>query len=140
MRKFIYLIISVCFITFSNNVCAESASGTIIMEFDLSSHNSDKEANLWIPYPITNKNQTISNIRVDGNYSSSGVYTESKFQNPMLYSHWDANTKSRKLKFIFDITRQEITTESFPEKETHGILLIMPYTSHLLASALLTAK
>ena len=118
MRKFIYLIISVCFITFSNNVCAESASGTIIMEFDLSSHNSDKEANLWIPYPITNKNQTISNIRVDGNYSSSGVYTESKFQNPMLYSHWNTGSKSRKLKFTFDVTRQEITTKALPEKET----------------------
>ena len=118
MRKFIYLIISVCFITFSNNVCAESASGTIIMEFDLSSHNSDKEANLLVPYPTTNKNQTISNIRVDCNFSSSGVYTESKFQNPMLYSHWDADTKSRKMKFTFNVTRQEITTKALPEKET----------------------
>ncbi len=108
MRKFVYLMISVCFITFSNNVYAESASGTIIMEFDLSSHNSDKEARLWIPYPTTNKNQTISNIRIDGNFSSSGVYTESKFQNQMLYSHWAANTKSRKLKFTFDVIRQEI--------------------------------
>ena len=118
MRKYFYLITAIIFLIFSNNVWAKTASGTIIMEFDLSAHGHDKETQLWIPYPTTNKNQKITNISVDGNYLSSGVYTDSTFQTPMLYARWDSGIKKRKLIFSFEVKRQERISRPFPEKET----------------------
>jgi transglutaminase-like putative cysteine protease len=100
------------------NVWAGAASGTIVMEFDLSAHGNDKTAQLWIPYPITNANQKISNISVAGTYSSSGVYTDSIFQTPMLYARWDPGTRNRKLTFSFDAERKEILRRDVPKKET----------------------
>jgi transglutaminase-like putative cysteine protease len=55
---------------------------------------------------------------VDGNYLSSGVYTDSTFQTPMLYARWDSGIKKRKLIFSFDVKRQEKISRPFPEKET----------------------
>ncbi|MBC8430557.1 MAG: transglutaminase domain-containing protein [Desulfobacterales bacterium] len=118
MSKYLYLIAVITFLILPSNVWAKTASGKIIMEFDLSAHDHDKEARLWIPYPITNKNQTITNIHVEGNYSSSGVYTDSTFQTPMLYARWDSGIKNRTLTFSFDVKRQGIVSRPFPEKET----------------------
>lgn len=118
MRKYIYLILAVSFLIFSDNGWAGMGSGTITMEFDLSDQDHEKEAQLWIPYPITNNNQTITNIQVNGNYSSSGVYTDKQFQTPMLYARWDSGTTDRQLTFTFDAQRQEIIPRPFPEKET----------------------
>lgn len=118
MRKYFYLIMAVSFFIFSNNLWAKTWSGTISMAFDLSAHGYDKKTQLWIPYPTTNKNQKITNIRMNGNYLSSGVYTDATFQTPMLYARWDSGIKSRKLTFSFDVTRQEVIRRDFPEKET----------------------
>jgi transglutaminase-like putative cysteine protease len=118
MRKYFYLIMAVSFFIFSNNLWAKTWSGTISMAFDLSAHGYDKKTQLWIPYPTTNKNQKITNIRMNGNYLSSGVYTDATFQTPMLYACWDSGIKSRKLTFSFDVTRQEVIRRDFPEKET----------------------
>jgi transglutaminase-like putative cysteine protease len=119
MRKAIcFLLATMMLFTFFSNVWAMKASGTITMEFDLSSHDQDKMAQLWIPYPITNSNQKISNIFIDGNYSSSGVYTEGKFQSPMLYARWDQGVKNRKLTFSFDVERQEVIRRNFPKTES----------------------
>lgn len=117
MYKYLYFIAAVTLIFFSN-AWAKSASGTIIMEFDLSSHAYDKETQLWIPYPTTSKNQTILNIHWEGNYASSGVYTDKTFQTPVLYARWEAGIKNRKLTFSIDVERIEVIRKDFPEKET----------------------
>ena len=118
MRKYLYLITVFLFLLLPTHLWAKTASGKIIMEFDLSAHDPGSETRLWIPYPTTNKRQTITNIHIEGNYSSSGVYTEREFQTPMLYARWDPGTESRKLKFTFDAERQAISSGPFPEKET----------------------
>jgi len=119
MYKYFYLITVMIFLIFSNNVWAKNASGKVTMEFDLSAHGHEKETQLWIPYPISDKNQKITNIYVNGNYLSSGVYTDNTFQTQMLYARWDSGIKIRKLTFSFDVKRQEIISHPFPEKEAN---------------------
>ncbi|MBT4364989.1 MAG: transglutaminase domain-containing protein [Desulfobacteraceae bacterium] len=119
MYKYFYLITVMIFLIFSNNVWAKNASGKVTMEFDLSAHGHEKETQLWIPYPISDKNQKITNIYVNGNYLSSGVYTDNTFQTQMLYARWDSGIKIRKLTFSFDVKRQEINSHPFPEKEAN---------------------
>ncbi len=87
------------------------------MTVDLSAHGHEKVARIWIPYPITNANQAISNISVTGTYASSGVYTDREFQTPMLYARWDAGTRDRKLTLSFDVERKELIRRDFPRVE-----------------------
>ena len=93
------------------------SSGTIIMEFDLSAHDSNEEAKLWIPYPLSDRDQVISNVNVQGDYNESAVYSDQKFTTPMLYARWDKGSKSRKLKLSFHVVRQEVIRKDFPAKE-----------------------
>lgn len=118
MRKYLFIITAITFLILPHAIWAKTASGKITMVFDLSAHDYGEQTQLWVPYPITNNNQTISNIHVSGNYSSSGVYTDSKFQTPILYALWDSGIKHRKLTFSFDVERQEVIRRDFPERET----------------------
>lgn len=96
---------------------ANEASGTITMEFDLSAHKMGEEAKLWIPYPLSDRDQVISNISVNGDYAESAVYADQIFSTPILYARWDSEAKSRKLTFTFDVVRQEVIRKDLPARE-----------------------
>jgi len=96
---------------------ANTQSGTIAMEFDLSGHPSDQATQLWIPYPVSDSNQLITDIKVSGNYNESAVYTDRKYSTPMLYARGDKGIKDRKLTFSFHATRNEVVRRDFPMKE-----------------------
>jgi len=96
----------------------ESHSGTMKMEFDLSGHDSNKEAQLWIPYPVSDRYQDISNVKIVGDFAESAVYTDKVFKTPMLYVRWDKGAASRKVIFSCDIKRQERLDKDLPAWET----------------------
>jgi hypothetical protein len=54
------------------------------MEFDLSGHGTDKEAQLWIPYPLSDADQLITDILVSGDYTESAVFFPVK--NPFFFA------------------------------------------------------
>lgn len=99
-------------------VLANSHSGTMKMEFDLSHHGSGQEAQLWIPYPVSDKYQDISKVKLSGDYTEAAVYTDKIFKTPMIYARWDKNSKSRKLVFSCKVTRQERLDKDLPPWET----------------------
>ncbi len=117
MYKAKYYIIIMVFLLLGSNIQAKTVAGQITMEFDLSAQKKHKVIQLWIPYPVTNKNQSISDIKVEGNYSSSAVYTDSTYENPILYARWDSNLKNRNLRFTFRTERKEVIRRDFPKKE-----------------------
>ncbi len=121
MRKFYVVIIVAILLTssiISSVSWANTSSGQITMEFDLSNHGDKETAQLWIPYPTSNGNQTIKNISIKGNMTSSGVYTDNTFETPMLNARWDKGIKNRTLTFSFDVTRKEIKRRDFPATES----------------------
>ena len=118
MRSTCCFILSVIIALLGANAAAQTVSGTVVMNFDLSGHGHDEEARLWIPYPISDHDQTITHIRVQGTYSSQGVYTDTTYKTPMLYARWDAGGADRKLTFSFDVTRREVIRRDFPARET----------------------
>ncbi len=98
-------------------VQAKSHSGKITMSFDLSLHGIKDQAELWIPYPVSDKDQEISNVSVTGDFSSSAVYTDRIYGTPMLYARWEKGSPRRKLVFSFQASRNEVIRRDFPEKE-----------------------
>lgn len=107
----------ICLIWATISSGAAVRSGTVIMDFDLSSHPKGEEAKLWIPYPVSDADQQIFNVRVQGDYAEAAVYTDRVYGNPMLFVRWSKDASSRKLTFAFDAERQEVVRRDFPKKE-----------------------
>jgi transglutaminase-like putative cysteine protease len=96
---------------------AQSHSGTITMAFDLSAQPDTAATRLWIPYPVSDENQLITDIIVKGDYAESAVYTDQKYQTPILYARWDKGVHTRKLTFSFHVVRQEVVRRNLPQKQ-----------------------
>lgn len=96
---------------------AANRSGIVTLDVDLSSQDTDKEVKLWIPYPVTDRHQNVSDIKVSGDFASSGVYTDVIYGTPILYAQWPSTAKSRTLSFSFAVDRQEIRQTNLPTKE-----------------------
>ena len=97
---------------------ASQQNGRFTWDFDLSTHNPGQEAKLWIPYPVSDSHQIISNIKWVGTYSEAAVYTERIFGVPMLYVHWPKETQIRKITLSFAAERIEQVKRDFPEEES----------------------
>jgi transglutaminase-like putative cysteine protease len=97
---------------------ASTQSGNFTWKFDLSEHQSQKDVKLWIPYPISNAEQLISQLEWNGNYAEAAVYTERTFGVPMLYVRWPEGIKQRHLTFTFHAERQEQIRREFPQTES----------------------
>jgi transglutaminase-like putative cysteine protease len=78
------------------------------MTFDLGAQARDQVVRLWVPYPVTDRDQTIGNLQLSGDYTASGVYTDIVNGTPALYAEWPADSASRKLTLAFSVTRQDV--------------------------------
>jgi len=111
------VLLAICLLLPLPSYAANSSSGTITMEFDLSDHESTEETQLWIPYPLSDRDQLVSHIKISGDFKESAIYSDQKFSTPMLYARWDKNSPSRKLQFSFHVVRKEVTRRNFPNRE-----------------------
>ncbi len=96
---------------------ANTVSGLVTMDFDLSGQPAGQEVKLWLPYPVSDANQDITGIRLDGDYTEAAVYTDKIFGNPMLYARWQAGASGRHLSLTFAASRDEVIRRDFPSKE-----------------------
>jgi transglutaminase-like putative cysteine protease len=92
-------------------------SGRVTMEFDLSAQPAGAAVRLWIPYPVSNRDQLIGNVRVEGDYATSAVYTLPVNGTSLLYAEWPNESKDRKLTLAFDVTRDELRRGDLPDQE-----------------------
>src|SRR3970040_431603 len=76
-----------------------------------------KVVRLWIPYPMSDENQEISDVVVSGNPTVSGVYREGTFGNAALYAEWRDTKGPRSLTCTFKVLRKERITKDFPKTE-----------------------
>jgi transglutaminase-like putative cysteine protease len=96
---------------------AANRSGLVTMEFDLGTQPVSKDVRLWIPYPVSDQDQLVGQIRLTGDYADSGVYTVRDNGTPLLYAAWPAGAKSRKLTLSFAVTRDELRRGDLPTSE-----------------------
>jgi len=100
-----------------SSALSKTHSGVITIEVDLSTRAKGQTARLWIPYPVSDRDQLISDIQTSGDYSDIGVYTDRSYVTPILYAEWPKDATSRKLKFSFKVERQEVSRRTFPTQE-----------------------
>ncbi|MBW1981272.1 MAG: transglutaminase domain-containing protein [Deltaproteobacteria bacterium] len=108
---------------FTFGICStafcKSHSGVVTIEVDLLAQAQGQIARLWIPYPVSDREQLISDIRTSGNYSAMAVYTDRTYGTAILYAELPRHARSRKLKFSFAVERQEVRCDDLPLQESN---------------------
>ena len=66
-----------------------------------------KYLRLWLPYPVSDENQTVENVRVSGNFDQSGIYRENIHGNLMQYVRWMQFRGTAWIELSFEIRRKE---------------------------------
>lgn len=115
-KNTVWIIFTLCMMI-ASTASAANRSGVVTLTVDLSAHETGKEAKLWIPYPVTDQNQKISDVKISGDFVSSAVHKEPTYGTAMLYARWPANAKSRKLSFSFAVDRKDIRQTNLPTRE-----------------------
>lgn len=87
---------------------ATSQSGTLTFNFDLSAQPEGEEVQLWIPYPVSDARQLVSDVRYGGDFAAAGIYTDRVHSTPMLHARWEKGARSRVLTFSFHVEREEV--------------------------------
>jgi transglutaminase-like putative cysteine protease len=106
----------------------------VVFKMNLKAPENSKEVRLWIPYPVSDENQIIEDVRIDGNYSSHGIYKEKEFGNSILYAKWNNMTKDRVLTYTFKAKRKEVVRKDFPKDEP--LLSEKDYAKYLMPTSL----
>lgn len=93
-------------------VCAaESAKerkGQVTVEVKLRAPEGAKDVRLWIPAPVSDANQTIANVSVAGNATSSAFHEDPKSGSSILHAEWKGGTGERLLTYTFTVGRKEV--------------------------------
>ncbi|MDD5395445.1 MAG: transglutaminase-like domain-containing protein [Thiothrix sp.] len=96
---------------------AKDRSGEVELSVTIAAPDDSKDVRVWIPYPVSNNEQDISNVRISGNFTQSGVYGEKETGNLALYAEWTTPTKDRAITLTFDATARELIKRDFPAVE-----------------------
>ncbi|MHC4277846.1 MAG: transglutaminase-like domain-containing protein [Planctomycetota bacterium] len=98
-------------------VVPKQKEGVVILDIAIVAPEGAGDVRLWLPYPTSNKYQTIEDVEIDGNFDSSGVYREAEHDTISLYTEWNKPKEETWLTYSFKITRKEIIMKNFPEGE-----------------------
>lgn len=90
----------------------------VVFKLNLKAPETSKDVRVWIPYPVSDENQVIKNVSVQGNYTSYAVGKEQTFGNTILYAEWKNPEKERILTYKFTAERKEVSRRDFPDQES----------------------
>ena len=96
---------------------AKSRSGVVTVEVDLSRQEAGKEVKLWVPYAVSDRNQSVTDVKVAGDYASSAVYADKVNGTPVLFARWEKDALSRRLTYSFTVEREEVRMQDLSGKE-----------------------
>jgi len=105
----------------SEKVMPKARRARVTFRVDVGSFKGAKKVRMWLPYPVSNKHQAITNVGISGNYANSGIYSDGKLKNMMLYTEWTNPQVVPDISFSFDVKRSEIIKKDFPDSEETSI-------------------
>ncbi len=88
--------------------------GTIMMDFTITS-GKGQHTQLWIPYPLSDEFQRISNVRIKGNFDRDGIYRDPDSGAIYHYAEWNSPSDTPRLSLNFDAEARERTVKEMKE-------------------------
>ncbi len=99
-----------------SNAQARERKGEVVLDISIDAENGNSDTRLWLPYPVSDQDQTIEDMRIKGNFTRSGVYSNSENGVLMLYAEWSEPVKERRLRVTYVATAEERVKKDFPGK------------------------
>jgi transglutaminase-like putative cysteine protease len=96
---------------------AQEKQGVVTVSVDLHAPADAKQVRLWIPYPMSDAHQVVTDVAIGGNYSSMGVYRDGRHGESILFAEWDAPAPKRTMTYSFRVARKEAAAKDFPGTE-----------------------
>ena len=98
---------------------AKERKGEITFEINIQAPEESKDVRLWLPYPVSDKEQTIEDVKIEGDFTYSAVYGQKQYPGDMaLYAEWTKPAKERTFKLAFKASAIERVKKDFRAKET----------------------
>lgn len=94
------LFISVLFVSGS---AYAATTGTVTYDFAIKGAETGSSTRLWTPYPMSDKDQDISNVVITGNFEHSGIYRDAKSGAVYLYADWSKSPAVPTLSMSFHV-------------------------------------
>ncbi|MBI5418909.1 MAG: transglutaminase domain-containing protein [Deltaproteobacteria bacterium] len=113
----LFLLLILCLLFLPRPSLAIDRRAAVTVKVNLNAPSDAGRVKLWIPYPMSDENQDVSGVEIGGNYSAAGIYREGKFGNAILFAEWNAPGGERTLTYMFRVSRRQVATKRFPEKE-----------------------
>ena len=103
---------------FFGSVEAKERGGEVVFQITVDAPENSKDVRLWLPYPVSDSEQKIEDVKIDGNFSSYKIYDQKQEGDRALYAEWTKPVKERSLIFSFKASSVERVKKDFPSKES----------------------
>ena len=101
----------------SPSEAATSYKGTVTFTVELAGAEKSQNTRLWLPYPLSDAFQTISDVDIQGNQESLGIYNDPQSGALYLAAGWAEPKNTPALTFRFDIASHYKKLEELRETE-----------------------
>jgi transglutaminase-like putative cysteine protease len=86
---------------------AEIPSGKITLTLTPTVAKGTRNVDLWVPYPLSDEFQTISDMSVSGNYASSAVYRDPGSEAVYVHATWKKPAEAPQCVMSFHISQKD---------------------------------
>lgn len=117
MKRLILVFTLLLSIPFTASAGVKEREAEVTFRVSLNAPPDAKDVRLWIPYPVSDKNQTIEDVKFSGNYTNAVAYIEKEYGNAALYAEWSGPTNERVLTYSYKVKRKEVVMKEFPRPE-----------------------
>ncbi len=106
----------------------ETVKGEMSIEVTVDAPADNTDTKLWVPLPVSDKFQTIEDVKVEGNFARQGVYKEKTTGNTMLFADWStASVEQRRLSVSFKVSTHQRINRDFVESGSPIPSSVKPY-------------
>jgi len=107
MKLRIISIAAVLSLLITVNASAGIPSGQLTFTLNPTTADGVKSVILWVPYPMSDGFQTVSNMSVSGNYEESAIYRDPASEAVYLYAAWHNPTEPPKCVMRFNLEQKD---------------------------------
>lgn len=116
---FLFLMAGVSLFNNTTVYAAGFNTGQVAFKITIDAPNDSKNVKLWVPYPVSDENQKIEDVKINGNYGFNGIFREPETGNMALYAEWKRPVNEiRYLTFSFKVSSSERSKRNFISEES----------------------
>lgn len=115
-RRVILGLVTTLLLAGSGRAAAAERSGLVTFDIEVAAPEGAKDVKLWFPYPTSDPDQAIRDLKFDGNYARFTLSREPNSGALYLFTQWEKPTPRRWLKVSFHARARERRVTALRER------------------------